>query len=108
VDAANFPLDGCRGELRYSLRSSSAAADDVWTDLGIVTPLRLTKAGGEIAAEFASGDGLADALQRTLTGRPSTVTRYELRASLRLIPDSGLLPEMSGDAGNELVIQLQP
>jgi len=108
VDAANFPLDGCRGELRYSLRSSSAAADDAWTDLGIVTPLRLTKAGGEIAAEFASGDGLADALQRTLTGRPSTVTRYELRASLRLIPDSGLLPEMSGDAGNELVIQLQP
>lgn len=108
VDAANFPLNGCRGELRFSLRSSSAAADDAWTDLGIVIPLRLTKAGGEIAAEFSSGDGLADALQRTLTGRPSTVARYELRASLRLLPDSGLLQEMSGDAGNELVIQLQP
>ncbi len=106
VDAANFPLDGCRGELRFSLRSSAAAANEAWTDLGIVTPLRLTRARGEIAAEFASGDCLADALQRTLTGRPSTVTRYELRASLRLLPDSGLLPEMSGDAGNPLQINL--
>lgn len=106
VDAANFPLDGCRGELRFSLRSSTAATDDAWTDLGIVIPLRLTKAGGEIAAEFASGDGLADALQRTLTGRPSAVTHYELRPLLRLIPDSGLLPEISGDAGNSLQINL--
>lgn len=106
VDAANFPLDGCRGELRFSLRSSTAATDDAWTDLGIVIPLRLTKAGGEIAAEFASGEGLADALQRTLTGRPSAVTHYELRPLLRLIPDSGLLPEISGDAGNSLQINL--
>lgn len=108
VDAANFPLDGCRGELRFSLRSSAAAVDDAWTDLGIVTALRLTKTGGEIAAEFASGDCLADALQRTLTGRPSTVTRYELRASLRLIPDSGLLPEMSGETGNGVEFLLTP